>query len=331
MADEHAPPDLDLTHIPIERLDLESDKAHQYVVEGRPFVTRISGWRALEWDIPYLKDRIGANPITLTRKTGEEVSMPIAELLDLIQDPTWLERYNPPGFGGPLLYLRNVDNPSLPETKALLSDFELPAFIRPESLSSIQIWAQDSRSPEHGFYDSGLHVEPNAMSNLNLQVLGKKQVWLFPPHDSGSLAIEKGVLDRPPYWSQYSSVGRKCEPPTEGVRCHRTVLEPGDAVFIPAFWFHWFVHYHLFQLNLNFWFVPDRVELSPMSSAWAFSNALADALGGFQHVAENYAKLPDETKALLRRMEESLLEKPALLSTREMLRRRVEARTRSRR
>jgi hypothetical protein len=97
------------------------------------------------------------------------------------------------------------------------------------------------------------------------------------------------------------------------------VLEEGDAIFIPPFWFHWFAHYPVYQLNMNIWWEPTQIPLSPMSGDWMYMSALCEALGGFDKAVEAFAHLPEETQALLRRIERILLDNPTLTRSKAML------------
>jgi Cupin-like domain len=310
MTTEAAFPDHGLPRIPIDRVDIDSDEAQRRVAASQPFVTRVNGWRALEWDIPYLQRRVGASPITLQRSTGEPVTMTIGELLGMVEDPTWMQRFVPPDGGGPLLKIWRHGQGLDPALEPLFADLELPRFIPRDRISSINLWARN-----FGLYDNGSHCEPNAMANLNLQVRGKKHVWLFPPTDAACLGVTPAIME-PPFVAVSQEATRASDehPRFADAHCYETVLEPGDAIFIPTFWFHWFVHYPLYQLNLNFWFEVDPIPLTPISANWAYLSALCTALGGFEHAIESFSRLPAETQALLRRIEDVLLNDRHLLS-----------------
>ena len=92
------------------------------------------------------------------------------------------------------------------------------------------------------------------------------------------------------------------------MRCYETVLEPGDAIHIPTFWYHWFVHYNVYQMNLNCWFGTDTIPLSPVAADWAYMNALCLALGDLPNLRERYAELPLETRELLTRISHILID-----------------------
>jgi hypothetical protein len=100
--------------------------------------------------------------------------------------------------------------------------------------------------------------------------------------------------------------------------CYEVLLEPGEMIYWPAFWFHWFVHYHEYQVSFRIRFAQQHHPLNPISASWAFSNALARALGGFAKAEEAYKALPDETRALLKAIEESFFQEPKLLESKAM-------------
>jgi hypothetical protein len=161
------------------------------------------------------------------------------------------------------------------------------------------------------------------MANFNLQIRGKKRVWLFSPDDAPYLDVGPSMLNAPfiANSARSSSVkqGRFAE-----AHCYETTLEPGDAVFIPTFWFHWFVHYPTFQLNMNFWWQAETTALSPISANWVFLSALAKVLGGFHACREEFEKLPDETKKLLRSIEHQILTDATLGDAATMMRARAD-------
>ena len=102
------------------------------------------------------------------------------------------------------------------------------------------------------------------------------------------------------------------------IDANRALLEPGDFVYWPEFWFHWFVHYQEFQLNIRIDWTERNFELNPMSVSWAYTNALAKAFGGFGNLPEAFASMPPEMRALLVRIEQELINDPLALHPRWM-------------
>ncbi|MDB4957891.1 MAG: hypothetical protein JWO36_5460 [Myxococcales bacterium] len=300
-------PDPGVPKIPIERLDdINSDKAARYVAEHRPFVVRVD-WPALQWGPDYLRATAGTVPIRTWKKTGEEVEMPLSEFLTLVEDPVTHKRdYVVHNY--PVIKLWDWWGKKR-EYEQLLRDVPLPGFINPDRISGMNVWVRNT-----GWFDNKSHCESNAAAAINLQVRGKKHVWLFPPEDAHLLGVEvpRESLMEPAYFANVQTVFRPSpeHPEFANVRCYETVLEPGDAIHIPTFWYHWFVHYNVFQMNLNCWFSTDTIQMSPVAGDWAYMNALSIALGDLGNLRERFAQLPVETQDLLTKISHLLVGDP---------------------
>ena len=118
----------------------------------------------------------------------------------------------------------------------------------------------------------------------------------------------------PPYFSANQSVYAPSaeHPEFAKVRCYSTVLEPGDCIHIPTFWYHWFVHHDAYQINFNCWFYNEQIPVTPVSAEWAYMKALCLTLGGFDVAPERFAALPLETQDLLARIAQSLILDPRI-------------------
>jgi hypothetical protein len=303
--DQFVFPDPGVPRIPIERLDLYSDKAARYMEEARPFVARVD-WPALRWTPQYLKQRFGTSKVKLYKKTGERVAATVADYIDHIDRMrSGTSEYAP--MNAPVISPYGPE--ANPDFAPLFEDVRLPSYIKRERVGAMFVWLKNM-----GWYDNKSHAEPNAASNLNLQILGKKHVWLFPPHDARLVAAvpQRETLMEPPYFTSEQTVYAPSDehPEFKDVRCYETVLEPGDVIFIPTLWFHWFVHYDMYQMNANVWFATEQVVLSPLSAEWAFMKALGVVLGGLSVAPERYAALPLETQELLTAIARTLVTDP---------------------
>ncbi|CAN5386119.1 hypothetical protein BH11MYX1_BH11MYX1_39080 [soil metagenome] len=282
--------------IPLDRLELDSKEAARYAAESRPFVTRVD-WPALQWTPDYLRQKVGTNLVPVWKRDGTRPNLSISSYLDLIDDTKRAsEDYILHNF--PIIKLWG-DEGQVAGMEPLLADLRLPAFIHADKIREMFAWVRNG-----GWHDNKSHCEPNAAANFNVQLQGKKRVWLFSPDDAGLLGVattKREELVTPPFFSQTQTVFKPSEdhPSFANVRCYETVLEPGDAVYIPVFWFHWFVHYDLYQLNFNVWFDAGPIPLSPISAEWSFMTALCLTLGGFASANEKFAALPIETQELL--------------------------------
>jgi hypothetical protein len=305
---------LEVECIPIRQVELESEEAVQHIERSEPFVARVKGWRALEWDVDVLKRLAGSKMLEIDRRGGGVQQISLAEYLDLVADPARLREFELPT--GPLVRIRSPGDGLDPVLAPLARDVQWPSYVRPEKISSINLWVSSPVSETGSFS----HAEPNAMANLNLQVRGKKHVRLFPPDDARCLSVPPSV-GQPPFVAAGQMAYRISENPRFAeVRAYETVLEAGMAIFIPTFWFHWFEHYPAYQINLNVWWETERMPLQPISANWAYQNALCTALGGFdEQTAARFEALPEDTKALLRAIEDNLLTEPSVLRPLEML------------
>ena len=297
-------PDPGVPRIPLDRLAIDSEQAARYAAESRPFVTRID-WPARKWTPDYLRDKVGANLVPVWKRDGTRPNLSIAAYLDLIDNFAQSnEDYVLHNF--PIMKLWGFDG-AVAGMEPLLEDIRLPSFIHADKIREMFAWVRNG-----GWHDNKSHCEPNAAANFNVQLQGKKHVWLFSPEDAGLLGVattKREELVTAPFFSQTQTIFKASEdhPGFKDVRCYEAVLEPGDAVFIPVFWFHWFVHYNLYQLNFNVWFDAGPIPLSPISSEWSFMTALCLTLGGFPTANEKFAALPIETQDLLTQIASTLV------------------------
>lgn len=295
-------PDPGVPTTPIERVDLYSEKAASYVARCIPFVAKVD-WPALGWTPETLRKKIGNATVKLLKHSGEAVTVSVNEYIDVIDNMrSGTGEYAI--HGAPVIRFRPPDRN--PEFNVLLDDLRLPSFITPQNLHSMAVWMRNS-----GWRDNGSHAEANVASNLNLQIAGKKHVWLFPPDDSPYLgaATTRENLMTPPYFSAQQTVYKADDehPEFTHVHCYETVLEPGDMIHVPTLWYHWFVHYDAYQINFNCWWQLEELPLSTLSAEWAFMKALCLSLGGFAEAPARFAALPVETQELLAQISRTLV------------------------
>jgi hypothetical protein len=188
-----------------------------------------------------------------------------------------------------------------PRLAALLDDIALPAYFEPEAIHTIWAWFSAAG------VRTWLHYDNNACHNLNAQIRGAKRCWLFAPraldcfypfeldarlpaHNCSRVNVEAPDLARFPRF--------------RGAECLEGELREGDLLFIPAFWFHTFLHTGTFNANVNFWWRPERLALHPVSQRWAWLKTLATALSarasdGPGPTPADLARLGPELRALL--------------------------------
>jgi hypothetical protein len=191
----------------------------------------------------------------------------------------------------------------------LLDDVAPPALFDPERLYTVWSWFSAAG------LRSWLHYDNNGCHNLNAQVRGSKRFWLFPPHELD--CFYPFELEGEPPAHNCSRVDVECPDPERfprfaQARCLEGELREGELLFLPAFWFHTFLHTGSFNANVNFWWRPESLRLNPVSQRWAWLRALGAALGEPSPDCAGPAradldKLSPESRALLRRIDAGLL------------------------
>ena len=82
--------------------------------------------------------------------------------------------------------------------------------------------------------DVELWTHFDTMDNYLLHIYGQKRVFLFPPKDVSNLY----VIDDKPRVFELDNVSVESFPNLKNCSAWKCVLDPGDILFIPAFWFH---------------------------------------------------------------------------------------------
>ncbi len=73
-------------------------------------------------------------------------------------------------------------------------------------------------------------------NNLLLQIVGRKVVLMAAPGETPKLYNDHGVYSRVRDITEPDILARF--PRLDGIRIHRALLNPGDALFIPLGWWH---------------------------------------------------------------------------------------------
>jgi hypothetical protein len=157
-----------------------------------------------------------------------------------------------------------------PELSPLLGDVSTPPFFAEERLHTVWAWFSGVG------VRTWLHYDNNGCHNLNAQIAGSKRCVLFPPEELARLHVFPLGGDNPAHNCSRIDV----EHPSADVaadlaaaRAWHAQLAPGDLLFIPAWWFHTFLHTGEFNANVNFWWKPER----PSWNVVAARQALVDA------------------------------------------------------
>ncbi len=173
-----------------------------------------------------------------------------------------------------------------PVLRPLLEDFELPPAIPPERLYTVWCWFSG-----HGVR-TWLHYDNNGCHNLNAQVSGHKQCWLYSPQQLRRLhPFPLGGANPAHNCSQIDVEQPQPELAADlrAAEAWHAELTAGDLLFIPAWWFHTFRHLGEFNANVNFWWKPLRPAFNVVAARQALIDVAARA--GLTKSAEARATL----------------------------------------
>lgn len=129
-------------------------------------------------------------------------------------------------------------------------------------------------------------------SNIAVCAAGRRRFTLFPPEQADNLYI--GPLDLTPSGQPISLVNADAPDFEQHPRYraaleagYQTVLEPGDAIFIPSMWWHQVKSLEAFNVLVNYWW---RATPSYMGAP----------LNALQHAVLSVRGLPPEQRAVWR-------------------------------
>jgi len=154
----------------------------------------------------------------------------------------------------------------------LLDDVEFPELFEPERLYTVWSWFSGRG------VRTWLHYDNNGCHNLNAQISGHKQCWLYAPDEL--CRLHPFLLGGPNPAHNCSQIDVDAPQPEfeadlQAARSWHAELTAGDLLFIPAWWFHTFTHQGELNANVNFWWKPVRASWN----AVAARQALLDAAG----------------------------------------------------
>lgn len=134
----------------------------------------------------------------------------------------------------------------------------------------------------------GLHFD--AAENLNIQLQGRKRFMLYPPGTAGYYPC--------PMFSQTAHISRvfregpqldsKRFPAFDPSKGREVILEQGEILYLPAYWWHQVTSLGDVNININTWNLP---TLSKQLSNWN------QALRGHYQILSRYLAFGDVTKA----------------------------------
>jgi hypothetical protein len=265
-----------------------------------------------EWSEPLLRQKAGGVRVAVRRRaetpeapgTGSHVTT-LAGLLDLLAGPEGSRYTLSADAEGAILWSANGGGHAALQA-ALGAEVAWPELA--ERLSSIGLWVMAQGEP------GPLHYDWGALHNVSAQVLGSRQVWLFPPAQGHRLypqmATQLGTpnvsrvdlrqpdLDRFPLFRD--AVGLTGE------------VHPGDALLVPSFWFKSYGGRARLNVHVNYWRPAESVALDVTTRHWAFVTHLVKVIGGGAAVDlgalhAQARQLGPEVIGFLARLEGSLL------------------------
>jgi hypothetical protein len=111
-----------------------------------------------------------------------------------------------------------------------------------------------------------LHYDDSGDHNLNIQVCGNKRITLFPPSDWVNLNtfLAMGMHPMGCYQALHQAeTTNHSKYPLTHTSPLCAELQASDALFIPAYWFHFIEHRDVFNANISCWFTPDAAHPPP--------------------------------------------------------------------
>lgn len=246
---------------PIERIEKPSVEKfqHEFVMQDRPVI--ISGvaneWPAYSLWKPETFKHIFGNVLAPLRESDNELDvffgnytqakvLSIADYIDLISSP-------PPNGKRPP-YLGNIsfnDPLAKPHIDVIKSHFDFPNYFPENSGNEIRLWigAAEQKSTIH---NDNYH-------NFNAQIFGQKAFILFPPEQherlyavkiddelwSSPIDPQQPDLDKFPLFTEASGL--------------EAILNEGDILFIPAFWWHQ-ARAITTCININMWVFTHKIS-----------------------------------------------------------------------
>jgi Cupin-like domain len=220
----------------------------RYVRRERPVVVRggVKDWPpSYKWTPEYLKAMHGAHRVKIGVSTNGDY-LAYAERLNIGVEPEVAFAEAIDGIFAPAHAQQKcrVHQESL-DTWGALHEESAPIPYVLRKVIAKNIWMGSTGNVTKTHYDTE--------DNINVQIRGRKEIILFPSTQLDEL-YPRSAWD---YMSNFSRVDLAAPDLTRYPRFSRAtpfraILEPGDFIYIPIYWWHEF-HTLEASLNVNFW------------------------------------------------------------------------------
>lgn len=217
---------------------------------------KMTDWKALSsWSIEYLNRVVGHKEIDVNFSNNKVFNfdpenqftiaskkMKFTDFMDWIVQKKTTDKY---------YYLQQSSiKTSFPE---LISDIEVPDYIDPKLLIITNLWIGAGGNVSQLHYDMP--------ENLLSQVRGRKRILLFEPKQT-SFLYPFPAHSKIPHMSRLNldQPDAKKFPKFQKAKYTECILEPGEMLFIPAFWWHQVYSLDMLNISINFWWKTNFKE-----------------------------------------------------------------------
>jgi hypothetical protein len=206
----------------------------RYLAASRPVVLTgiMDGWKARErWTPAYFKERLGdveieymagrdADPECDRNFDAHRKTIRVADYVDLVEAA---------GRTNDFYWVAHNNNMMHPELQVLLEDVDPPADIfDAEHIGGggVSLWFGPAGTVTPLHHDS--------TNILFCQIFGRKRIHLISPLETALLDGARGFFAA----VRANDLGTNSLPELAGIQVHEVVLSPGEALFIPAGFWH---------------------------------------------------------------------------------------------
>jgi hypothetical protein len=244
-----------IASVPIPRVDglAREDFERDYFFASRPVILAgaLRGWPAFgRWSPDFLEEQFADQRVALavSDRGGFDYSAPRTEEMSFAEAARLIREDGPDNDRHYYLLKQNIPA----NFPSLIADLQVPELIGDRRrITSVNLWfgGAGNLTPLH--YDRA--------NNLLAQFHGRKHLTLFDPQQFDLLypAID---TDRP-----HISRANLLAPDDEAFPLLRQaapmegVLEPGDVLYMPPYWWHQ-VHSLDLSISVNFWWLPHLAQ-----------------------------------------------------------------------